>query len=181
MSPRISVFAALAASFLLSGCFLSEQPNFRPRPRSRRSATAGVSTASSARTATATSGRRSDHHREAPPRRRLRFRQREGRGAADLVLPDRRRIASSGRRAAKRRSPASPMWCFGSPATRRSSTSRTATSRTKRRLEALGVAIAAIRMRHRPRGRSRRVVRVAHARRADLEAGARIVQSITSI
>ena len=28
MSPRISVFAALAASFLLSGCFVSETPRF---------------------------------------------------------------------------------------------------------------------------------------------------------
>ncbi len=28
MSPRISVFAALAASFLLSGCFFSETPKF---------------------------------------------------------------------------------------------------------------------------------------------------------
>jgi len=28
MSPRISVFAALAASFLLSGCFSSERPKF---------------------------------------------------------------------------------------------------------------------------------------------------------
>ncbi len=50
----------------------------------------------------------------------------------------------------------------------------------KAKLATLGVAIAAIRMLDRSCGRSRRVLRSADARRADLETRPRIVQSITT-